>query len=96
MDKKAGLDVVKKNKFAQLQVGYMYYLGLIQNKAFKYQVENNMGLALDKLTIVFVRKLLNKDNSHVLSLIMFYDNRKTIIFKVLGSVIIISRKTNFC
>ena len=96
MDKKAGLDVVKKNKFAQLQVGYMYYLGLIQNKAFKYQVEKNMGLALDKLTIVFVRKLLNKDNTHVLSLIMFYDNRKTIIFKVLGSVIIISRKTNFC
>ena len=31
--------------------------------------------------------ILNKNNSHVIALIIFYKHRKTTLFKVLGSVI---------
>ena len=31
--------------------------------------------------------MFKKDKTHVISLLVFYENRKTMIFKVLGSVI---------
>ena len=37
--------------------------------------------------MVNIRKVFNKDNTRVLELLMFHENRKTTIFKVLGSVI---------
>ena len=55
-------------------------------KASREQVESNMELTFDK-TMVHIRKVLRKDNTRVLALLMFYDNRKTTIFMVLGSVI---------
>ena len=37
--------------------------------------------------MVPIRKLLKKDNTSVIELLMFYKNKKSMIFKVLGSVI---------
>ena len=45
------------------------------------------GLKFDKLTMVPTRKVLKKDNTGVISLLMFYEDIKTMIFKVLGSVV---------
>ena len=36
--------------------------------------------------MVPIRKLLMKDNTHVISILMFYENRNIMIFEMLGSV----------
>ena len=55
-----------------------------------------MGMTFDKITMVYIRKLLKKDNNHVISLLMFYENIKSMILKVLGSVIYCIMENYLC
>ena len=46
-----------------------------------------LGLTFEKITMVPNRKVFKKNNICVISILMFYENRKIMIYKVLGSVI---------
>ena len=61
----------------------MSYPGLNLNKAFKDQVFLNTGLTFDK-KILTIKRVSKKDNTNVLVLLMFYENRMKMIIKVLG------------
>ena len=74
----------------------MSYTGLNHNKAFKEQVEKHLGTTLEKITMVPIIKVSKKDNTRVISLVMFYENRKSIIFKVLGSVVYCITENYIC
>ena len=39
-----------------------------------------------------IKKVLNKENTHVLSLLIFYENRNNVMFKLLSSVFLVSQK----
>ena len=65
----------------------MSYPGMNQNNVFKYIVEKNTMLTFNKLTMVPIRKNLHKYITHLIALLVFYENRKIVIFKVLGSFI---------
>ena len=56
------------------------------DKVFKEQVESNMTNNFISTTMTPTRKVLRKENTNV-SLMMFYENRKKMIFKVLSSVV---------
>ena len=49
-----------------------------------------------KFCIVPIRKLIRKENTHVLSLLVFYENREIIIFKELGSAVYCITKKYLC
>ena len=80
------VDILNKEKFSQFQVGYMFYPGWNKDKYFKDQVKK-MRFTLNKLTMVPIRKFSKKYNTHVISLLMFYEDRDIMIIKVLCSVI---------
>ena len=46
-----------------------------------------MGLIVDKIIMVPIRKVLRKENTYFLALLMFYDSMNTMILNVLGSVV---------
>ena len=73
--------------FIKFQVGYMLNSVLKIKKAFREQVESNMALTFSYKTMTPIRKVLRKENTCVISLLIFYENRKNMIFKVLSSVI---------
>ena len=68
MAKNIVINAGRKGQYTQFKVGYMSYPGLNQNKAFKEQVET-----FDKIIIVPIIKVSKKENTCVLSLVMFYD-----------------------
>ena len=72
--------------FYQFQVGYMLNPELKSNKAFKEQVDTNTEKSFSGAAIMPFRNVLQKGNTRVLSLLIFYENRTNIIFKVLISV----------
>ena len=53
--------------------------------SFKEQVEINLAKYFSVEKMMPVRKVLKIGNTRVLSLLMFYENRKEIIFKVFSS-----------
>ena len=57
------------------------------NKAFKEQVKNNLAKSFSGTTMMPIKKVLKKENTCVLSLLMFYENRKNMILKVLSSIV---------
>ena len=62
----------------------MYYPEMNKNKLFK---DKKTSLTFDKQIMVSNRNVLDKDNTRVTALPILNENRKTMIFKVLGSVI---------
>ena len=52
------------------------------NKAFKEQVESNPKNSFSGATVMSVRKAFKKRNTNVLSLLVFYENIKNMIFKL--------------
>ena len=59
---------------------------LNSNKAFK-ENEINMENYFRGATMMPVRKVLQKGNTRVISLLIFDENRKIMIFKVLSSIV---------
>ena len=80
------MDVVNNDMIAKFQVGYLSYPRLNQNKAFKYQVERSMISKFCKKKIP-IKIVLEKYNTCIIALLMFYEVINTMIFKLLGSVI---------
>ena len=60
---------------------------LNSNKALKEQVEINLENSFGGAIMMHVRKVLQKLNTRVISLLMFYENRKNMKFKVLSSIV---------
>ena len=71
----------------QFQVGFMLNHILKFNEAFKEQVEIDVALNFNSKTIMPVIVVVSKYNSGVISLLIFYENRKNMILKVLISVV---------
>ena len=71
----------------QFQSGYMLNPGSSINKDFKEQVENNLARNFSSAKIASIIILLREENTRVISLLMFYENRKNMMFKVLGSLV---------
>ena len=44
-------------------------------------------MTFDKYTMVFIRNFSRKENTRVISFLIFYENINRTIFKVLGSVV---------
>ena len=65
----------------------MFNPELNRNKSFKEQVEINLKKSSSGATITPFRKVLQKGNTRVLLLLMFYENRKNMKFKVLSSIV---------
>ena len=57
------------------------------NKAFKEQVESNLEKTFSSTTMRHIIKVLRKDSTCVISLMMLYENRKNVIFMLLSSVV---------
>ena len=57
--------------------------GLNIKNVFREKVERNLALTSDFKTIGPTRNAFRKDNTYVLSLLMFYDNINNMISKVL-------------
>ena len=72
------------NTNSQFQVGYMSNPILNVNREFKELVRRNLQITFDSITMFPVSKVLRKDTTCVLSLIMFYENRKIMFLKVFG------------
>ena len=87
----------KENKqIHQFQVEYMPNPGLNINKAFREQVESNMALELDLKTVLSYQKFLRKENTHVISIMMFYETRKKTNLKVLNPVVYCIMENDVC
>ena len=81
------MNIINNNIIEQFQIGYTSYPVLNQNSKFKYKVEIIMSSAFDKKTMLFIEKVLSKDNTYVLAILMLYENINTMIFNVLSSII---------
>ena len=77
----------KEKEDYQFQVVCMLYLNLKDNKSFKDQVDKILSSKFDSKTSIQMRKILKQENTPVVFLIMLYDNRRLIIFKVFGVVV---------
>ena len=58
-------------------MGYMVNPTLHANKAFRYQVEKLLKYIFHSSTQSGITKLPKKENTCVIALLMFYDNRTT-------------------
>ena len=69
----------KKTEKYQFQVGCIYFLNLKQNRSSKEEVEIICASTFDFGTPQAKEKFMENDNTRVLVLIMFYENRKSIV-----------------
>ena len=62
---------MSKKRINELEIGYNINPGFHINKAFRYQVEKCMNTTYGELTQPFIKATLSKNNTSVLTLIMF-------------------------
>ena len=65
----------------------MSYLKLIQSKAFKEQIYKYLYHQFEEKTTASIRKRIKQDITRNISIIMYYENGKALIFKVLSVVV---------
>ena len=65
----------------------MYYPNMKLHNKFQERFEKIMGTILSGETIEGIKNVLNKNNTHIIKLILFYEHRENMFFKVLGFVI---------
>ena len=68
-----------KETDSQFQVGYVSNTGLNVNRAFKEKNDIIMAITLESITMVLISKVLIKQKTRVISLLVFYENRKSMI-----------------
>ena len=73
-----------KKEYYQFHAGYLSYLNLKQNNLFKEEVDKFLSSRFDSKTSTQMKKTLKQDNTRVIALIMFYKNRKSLIFQGVG------------
>ena len=66
------------------------------NKSFKEQVDINLANPFSGATMIPVRKVFQKGNTCVISLLMFYENRKNVKFKLLSSIVYCVMYNSLC
>ena len=71
----------------QFKVGFIYYPNLKQNREFKEKVERCLYLQFFTKTSAKKRKTMKHYNTCVIDILMFYDNTRFLIIKVLGVVV---------
>ena len=74
----------------EFYIVYMINKNLYRNRSFKYQLKVCFKHTFGPYTISHINKALQKKNTRVLALVIFYENGKTIIrklFRVLSCVI---------
>ena len=54
---------------------------------FREQVDINLAFTVDSKTMMPMVKWFSREKTHVISLLMYYDNRKNKILKMLSSVV---------
>ena len=75
--------IEEKNKcINEFSIGYMMNPNLNRNRAFKYQVKVCLKHTFGPDTSSHISKTLQKPNTRVLSLVIFYESGKTIIRKL--------------
>ena len=60
----------------EFSIGYMMNPNLSMNKVFREQVKLCMKATFSTSTMTHISKILLKPNTRVLSLVMFFENRK--------------------
>ena len=60
----------------EFSIGYMMNPNLHKNKDFRYQVKVCLKKIFGPYTNAHISKILLKDNTRVLKLVMLYENRK--------------------
>ena len=96
MAKKMLVYAVQNEKIVQFQVVYMYYPVLNQNEAFISEVEKHELGIQQTNNGSYQKKVLNKDNTFVISLLMFCEDRKNIIYKFLSLVVYCIMESYVC
>ena len=74
-----------KQRIHEFSIGYMINPTLNINKAFKEQVTKFIKTTFGAITQPYIRNVLSKNNTILLSLLMFYETRNNPkkVFKVL-------------
>ena len=88
-----------KQRMNEFTIGYMINIGLNVNKSFREKVERYMYNTFGETTQPFIKYTLEKNNTSVLELIMFYETRADNpekYFRVLSCVIYIIIKNYVC
>ena len=75
-----GMGVAGSKIIAKFQVVYMYFPALKYNKAFKYQEVKITILVFAGPKLQPTKKVFKKNKTCVVALLMFHENRKTMIF----------------
>ena len=86
-----------KERINEFNIGYIYNPGLNVNKAFREQVQTFMFTTFGEITQPFMRSTLEKINTNVLALIIFYEiivDKK--YYRVLSCVIYTIMKHYIC
>ena len=78
---------VTKKSIVQFQVGYMSFSIMKLHKTFREQFERSTRTILAGAKMKGIKNVLNKYNTHFIALIIFYENRKIMFYKVFGSLI---------
>ena len=73
----------------------MYFPTLKQNRASRRQFEK-CAANFDAMTSQSIRRVMKNDNTHVIELLLLYDNMNYLVFKVLGVVIYYTINKNVC
>ena len=68
-----------KKEVYQFQVACISYLNLRQNKEFKEKIDKCLSQQFDKKKSASMRKTLEQDSTNFITLMMFYENSKTLI-----------------
>ena len=66
----------KNQRVNEFSIGYMMNPNLNMNKVFREQMKVCLKTTFSTSTMTQISKILLKPNTRVLSLVMFYDNRK--------------------
>ena len=73
-----------KKEVYLFQVACVSYLNLKQNKAFREKIDKCLSHQFDEKMTASMRKILKHNSTRSISLIIFYEKKKSLIFKVLG------------
>ena len=78
--------LLNQHSITQFQFRYMCLNSLKTHKRFRYQLHNTTDTEFGKEAFKPIKNTYNAKNTCVLSLIVFYERTKVIMFKVVGYI----------
>ena len=76
-----------KKELYQFQIECVSYLNLKQSKELKEKFYKCLFQKFDFRTSHHMRKILKQENTRIIDVIILYENRESLIFKVLGVLV---------